>query len=124
MLAAAKSLAKQKKSPWHPVAAAPNSFVCPQLMHTASRALPSFIRTVLDVLAAPILRLHTDHFGEWVRDIPWAKYLRDADGKEQCHTIPPPQKQYARRAWGERMVWYDKQVDRRFTHVVHPPGVA
>ena len=88
LMAKAKSLVK-KEWLWRPIAATPKPFICPRLMRTASRALTCFIRTILEELPAPILRLSVNDLGGWVHDIPWARALGEADCKEQFNKIPP-----------------------------------
>ena len=58
-------------------------------MRIASRAMTCFIRTLLDELPAPILRLSIGDLGDWIHNLPWAKLLGEADCKEQFNKIHP-----------------------------------
>ena len=83
-----KTLAQQE---WlrGPISAAPKPFVCQRTMRIASRAMICFIRTLLDELPAPILRLSIGDLGDWIHSLPWAKLIGEADCKEQFSKIHP-----------------------------------
>ena len=94
-----KSLVQQEWL-WRPISAAPKPFVCPRTVRLASCAMTCFIRTLLDKLPAPILRLSIGELGNWIHNLPWARLIGEADCKEQFNKIHSASFSTWRRVYG------------------------